>query len=239
MNWPLQETIEGLGVEAPRQRVFLVDDHPLVREGLTKLIEQQADLCVCGEADQAGSAYEAIKCTQPDVVVIDLTLNGESGFELIKRLRGLPQPPPMLVLSMHDEAEYAERAVQTGAMGYVMKRETSGNIINALREVLAGRLHISPAVTEHIAERALRAKSQSTVPPVAGLSLREFEVFRNIGLGLENRQIAEVLHISIKTVQTHCDHIKRKLGLESGTMLMREAVRWVEKYDFSPNQPEP
>jgi DNA-binding NarL/FixJ family response regulator len=230
-------TIEGVGPEIPRRRIFLVDDHPLVRDGLTKLIDQQADLCVCGEADQAGQAFDEIQRTQPDAVVVDLTLRGESGFELIKRLKSLPHPPAILVLSMHDEVYYAERAIRAGALGYVMKRETSSSIISALHDVLLGRLHLSDAITQQISGQLLRLKPVFAESPVVGLSAREFEVFHRIGIGRENRQIAEELHISLKTVQTHCGHIKRKLRLETGTILVREAVRWVEKHEGRLNQP--
>jgi DNA-binding NarL/FixJ family response regulator len=231
MNCHFQGPIETAGTETARRRVFLVDDHPLVREGLTKLIDQQIDLCVCGEAGEAGLAFEEIRRIKPDVVVVDLTLKGESGFELIKRLRSLPNPPPILVLSMHDETFYAERAIRAGALGYVMKREISGNIVNAIHEVLLGRMHLSSAFTGQLSEKLLRARTAAEISPVDGLSAREFEIFHRVGKGRENRQIAEELHISLKTVQTHCDHIKKKLGFETGTILAREAVRWVEKHE--------
>jgi DNA-binding NarL/FixJ family response regulator len=125
---------------ASRRRIFLVDDHPLVREGLTRLINQEADLCVCAEAEEAGQAYAEILRTQPDGVVLDLSLQGDSGLDLIKRLQSLARPPPILVLSMHDEAFYAERVLRAGALGYVMKRETSGKVIDALRQILLGQL---------------------------------------------------------------------------------------------------
>jgi DNA-binding NarL/FixJ family response regulator len=131
------------GPREPRRRVFLVDDHPLVREGLRKLIEQHEDLCVCGEGEDVDRSYAGVVGARPDAVVIDLSLNGESGFELIERLRRLPEPPHILVLSMHEEASYAARAIRSGALGYVMKTEPSGNIITALREILLGRTHVS------------------------------------------------------------------------------------------------
>jgi DNA-binding NarL/FixJ family response regulator len=213
---------------APRRRVFLVDDHPLVREGLTKLINQESDLCVCAEADDAGHAYTGIERTHPDAVIVDLSLQGNSGLELIKRLQALPSPPHILVLSMHDEAFYAERALRAGALGYVMKRETSGKVIAALREILSGRLYVSPAIAAQAAERFLRKRASTSGSPVDSLTDRELEVFRRIGQGQENRKIAEDLNLSLKTVQTHCAHIKEKLGLKNATVLMREAVRWVE-----------
>jgi len=216
---------------APRRRVFLVDDHPLVREGLTRLINQEPDLCVCAEAEDAGQAYAGIVRTQPDAAIVDLSLQGDSGLELIKRLHALERPPAILVLSMHDGAFYAERALRAGALGYVMKRETSGKVVAALRSVLGGQLYVSPAVTAMAAEKYLRTAAVGSASPVDSLTDRELEVFRMIGLGLENRRIAGELHLSLKTVQTHCAHIKEKLGLINATTLMREAVRWVESQE--------
>ncbi len=208
-----------------RRRIFLVDDHPLVRDGLTQLINQEPDLRVCAEAEDAAGALLDIQRTRPDAVIVDLSLQGESGLDLIKRIRDLPGAPCVLVLSMHDEAFYAERALRAGAMGYVMKRESSGKVIAALRQVLAGRLYVSSAIATQAAERFLQNKGSGA--SVECLTNRELEVFRRIGQGQENRQIAEDLRLSLKTVQTHCANIKEKLGIENGTVLMREAVRWV------------
>jgi len=213
---------------APRRRIFLVDDHALVREGLAKLIDQEADFRVCGEAEDAAQAYARIAHTQPDAVIVDLSLRGDSGLELIKRLQGLPRPPPVLVLSMHDETIYATRALRAGARGYVMKRETSGKIIAGLRQILEGQFYLNEQVVAQAAEIFRGARQGADASPVRQLSDRELEIFRRIGLGQENRQIAEALHLSLKTVQTHCAHIKDKLGLPSATLLMREAVRWVD-----------
>jgi len=213
---------------AGRRRIFLVDDHPLVREGLRQLINQEADLCVCAEADNAGHACQEIALTKPDGVIVDLSLQGDSGFELIKRLQSLPSPPAVLVLSMHDEAFYAERALRAGALGYVMKRETSGKVIAGLRQILLGELYVSPAIAAQAAEKFLRTRSASASSPVDSLTDRELDVFRRIGQGQQNRQIAQDLNISLKTVQTHCAHIKEKLGFANAAVLMREAVRWVE-----------
>jgi len=217
--------------DAPRRRIFLVDDHALVREGLATLIEQEPDFLVCGEADDGPQAFERIAQTQPDAVIVDLSLGDDSGLDLIKRLQGLPRPPLTLVLSMHDEAVYATRALRAGARGYVMKRETSGKIIAGLRQVLEGRLYLSEQVLAQGAAAFFGARAPAEQSPVERLSDRELEVFRRIGLGQANRQIAETLHLSLKTVQTHCAHIKEKLGLASGTLLMREAVRWMENQD--------
>jgi DNA-binding NarL/FixJ family response regulator len=216
------------GPAREKSRIFIVDDHSLVREGLRKLIEQEPDLCVCAEAGNASAAYDGIVRTRPDAVVLDLSLGGDSGLDLIKRLRLAAQPPPILVLSMHEEAFYAERALRSGALGYIMKRESSGKVIDALRRILAGQIYVSPAIATLAAEKFLRSSDRSSGSPVDVLSDRELEIYRRIGQGQENRQIAIDLHLSLKTVQTHCAHIKEKLGLENGTVLMREAVRWVE-----------
>jgi DNA-binding NarL/FixJ family response regulator len=211
-----------------RRRVFLVDDHPLVREWLGSLIERQPDLAVCGQAAASGPAYEAIARLQPDVAVVDLSLEDGSGLELIKQLQNLPQPPCVLVLSMHDEAIYAERALRAGATGYVMKRSATGRIIDAIRQVLQGRLYISEAVSEKMAEKFVLARTRPGSSPITLLSDREIEVFQLIGQGIENRRIAEMLHLSPKTVQVYCGRIKEKMGLENATALIGEAVRWHE-----------
>lgn len=211
-----------------RNRVFLVDDHPLVREWLGSLIERQPDLAVCGQAETSGAAYEAITRLQPDIAVVDLSLEDGSGLELIKQLQSLPQPPCVLVLSMHDETIYAERALRAGATGYVMKRSATGRIIEAIRQVLQGRLYISEVVSEKMAEKFVLARTRPGASPITLLSDREIEVFQLIGQGFENRRIAEMLHLSPKTVQVYCGRIKEKLGLENATALIGEAVRWHE-----------
>jgi DNA-binding NarL/FixJ family response regulator len=213
---------------ALRHRIFILDDHSLVREGLTKLIEQEPDLCVCAEATDATEALESIRRSAPDAVVLDISLPGESGLELIKRIQTLENPPPVLVLSMHDEAFYAKRALRAGALGYVMKRESSGKVIGGLRAILAGQIYVSPAIAAQAAENFLRQQPVNSGSPVDCLTDREIEVFRRIGLGHETRRIADDFNLSLKTVQTHCAHIKEKLGIENATVLMREAVRWVE-----------
>ncbi len=222
------ETASPQASPLPRRRIFVVDDHSLVREGLAKLIDQEPDMCVCAGAADAIRAYDGVVESGPDAVIVDLSLKGDSGLDLIKRLQAMANPPPVLVLSMHDETFYAQRALRAGALGYVMKRETSGKVIDALRRILVGELYVSAAIAEQAAEKFLRTQSVASSSPLDSLTDREIEVFRLIGQGLENRRIAEDLHLSMKTVQTHCAHIKEKLGLENATVLMREAVRWVE-----------
>ena len=209
-----------------KRRVFLVDDHPLVREWLTNLVNQQKDLMVCGEAEDAPRALQAIENLQPDVAVVDVTLANGSGIELVKDVKRIAPQVAVVVLSMHDESLYAERALRAGARGYVMKRETTKKIISAIRDVLEGRLHVSEEFKALLTEKLLDGKTGGS--PVDGLSDRELEVFRRLGQGQETRRIAEALGISIKTVQVYCARIKEKLGLANATELLREAMRWWE-----------
>jgi DNA-binding NarL/FixJ family response regulator len=211
------------------RRVFVVDDHPLVRESLATLIGRQTDMCVCGHAAKSGEAFEAISLLRPDVVLVDLSLQGESGLELIKQLQNLTEPPRILVLSMHDEMLYGERALRAGALGYVMKRATTGKVIEGIRQVLRGRLFISEALAARMAQRFVGKGGPVGESPLTQLSDREIEVFQLLGQGVETRSIAEGLHLSPKTVQVYCGRIKEKLGIESFTALISEAVRWYEK----------
>jgi DNA-binding NarL/FixJ family response regulator len=206
--------------------VFLVDDHPLVREWLTHLINQQPDLVVCGEADNAQAALEAILRLKPEVAIVDISLKDQSGLELIKNLKQLQNSAAVIVLSMHDEALYAERVLRAGARGYIMKRETAKKVISAIRQVLEGKIYLSERLTSVFAERFLDGNSTSLRSPIEQLSDRELEVFQLLGQGLETRLIAQKLHISVKTVQAFCARIKEKLELTSATELLREAVRW-------------
>jgi DNA-binding NarL/FixJ family response regulator len=212
-----------------RHRVFVVDDHPLVRESLATLIDRQSDLSICGQASDSASAFDAIVQLNPDVVVLDLSLPGESGLELIKKLQSLSRPPRLLVLSMHDEAFYAERVLRAGALGYVMKHETTDKVIEGIRRVLMGRVFVSEKIAAQLAEKFVGVRGAQNLSPVARLSDRELEIFRLIGQGHETRRIAQKLNLSIKTVQAHSANIKEKLGLENAAALIREAVRWVDR----------
>jgi DNA-binding NarL/FixJ family response regulator len=210
-----------------KRTVFLVDDHPLVRDWLATLINRQADLAICGEAQSAPEARQKIENAEPDVAVVDITLEKGSGLDLIKDLRLLRPKMAIIVLSMHDESLYAERALRAGARGYVAKKETSRSILLAIRQVLEGKLYLSGQFAESIATRFLNGKKQDA-SPIEGLSDRELEVFRMIGRGMKTREIAESLHISMKTVQVYCARIKEKLNLADATQLIREAMRWHE-----------
>ncbi len=216
-------------------RIFIVDDHPLVREWLAALLQQQPDFMVCGQAEDAATALAAMAKAKPDVAIVDLSLKTGSGLDLIKDLRAMHPHVAVIVLSMHEEMFYAERALRAGALGYVMKRESTGQIIDAIRQVLAGRVYANPEVLGRLAERLV---GRTSVPrgTVEGLSDRELEVFRRLGRGEPTRQIASELHLSIKTVQAYNARIKEKLGLPSGAQLVREAVRWVEQENREPRQ---
>jgi DNA-binding NarL/FixJ family response regulator len=212
-----------------KRKVFLVDDHPLVREWLTNLINEQADLAVCGEAESGPEAMDSIQKSKPDVAVIDIALKDSSGIELIKDLKQTCPNVAVLVLSMHEESHYAERALRAGAKGYLMKRDTTKKVVPALRQVLAGKVYISESIAMAMAARLATGRLPDAASPVEQLSDRELEVFELLGQGRGTRQIAESLRVSLKTVQAYCARIKEKLQLGSATELLREAVRWHEK----------
>jgi DNA-binding NarL/FixJ family response regulator len=212
-------------------KILLVDDHPLVREWLASLINQQHDLVVCGEAGNAQEALGYLDTESPDLAIVDLSLKESSGLELIKTMRSTHPAVAVIVLSMHDEKHYAERAIRAGARGYVMKRETTKKIITAIHQVRGGKLGVSDEVAALFAERFVDNRPRSGTP-VEELSDRELEVFRLLGQGLDTRSVANNLHISIKTVQAYCARIKDKLNLANATELLREAVRWSESSVF-------
>jgi DNA-binding NarL/FixJ family response regulator len=213
---------------AERARVLLVDDHPIVREGLTRVIDQEADLVVCATAVSSRDALQAVETSRPDVAVVDVSLDGSHGIDLVKELRERHPQLGVLMLSMHDETLYAERALRAGARGYVMKREPPQQVVQALRKVLRGGLYFSEAVTMRMLEGASRGASKAVALPIDRLSDRELEILELIGQGRKTRQIADALHVSMKTVQAHREHLKEKLELPDATSLARFAVQWVE-----------
>jgi DNA-binding NarL/FixJ family response regulator len=214
---------------SPRaHKIFLVDDHPLVREGLAGLINRLPDFKVCGDAETANEALRGIMATEADAAIVDLTLREGSGIELIKAIRAQSPDTAILVLSMHDERRYAERCIRAGARGYVMKAELATHVINALREVLAGRLHLSDQMRSIFVERFVDGAPPQSLSPQDLLSDRELEVFQLLGQGYETRRVAEKMGVNIKTVQAFCARIKEKLQLASASELLREAVRWSE-----------
>jgi DNA-binding NarL/FixJ family response regulator len=206
--------------------VFLVDDHPLVREGLANLINQQDDLMVCGEAEDSAGALTGIAETGPEVALIDISLKNESGLELVKNLESQFPLVALIVLSMHDETLYAERALRAGARGYVMKRETTKSVLTAIRRVLEGDVYVSERVVNTMARRMGSSRKAAASSPVEQLSDRELEIFRLLGQGRTTPQIAEDLHLSLKTVQAYCARAKEKFGVNSLGELLRAAIRW-------------
>jgi DNA-binding NarL/FixJ family response regulator len=210
-----------------KTRILLVDDHPIVRKGLAALIEEEDDLEVCGEAADSIEAMQQVESLQPDLVVVDISLKKGDGLDLVKQLKSRNRGIHVLVASMHDESLFAERALRAGAQGYINKEEASTNIISALRHVLANKLYLSPAMTDRLLQRIAQPESEPGQPAVDRLSDRELTVFALIGQGRTTRQIAEQLHLSIKTVETYRENIKSKLNLANSAELSRHAVQWV------------
>jgi DNA-binding NarL/FixJ family response regulator len=214
------------GTVARKSRVFIVDDHPLVREGLTNLINAQDDVMVCGEAKDSADAIDGISKDRPEVAIIDISLANESGLELIKYLaRQFPQIA-LIVLSMHDEALYAERALRAGARGYVMKHETSKSVLASIRQVLGGGIYVSERIANRMALRLTSSRRPVASSPVERLSDRELEIFQLLGQGRTPSEIARDLNLSLKTVQAYCARAKEKFGVTSLTELLRAAIRW-------------
>lgn len=211
-----------------KNRIFIVDDHPIVRKGLAQLINQEEDLVICGEADNAEAALEALKKVKPDLAIVDISLRGIDGFELTKLIRTRFDSIPVLVVSMHDESLFAERALRVGARGYIMKQEAIEKMMEAIRKVLRGELYVSERVSANIVKRFVDGKAEGVSSPEELLSDREMEVFQLIGQGFGTRQIADQLHVSVKTVETYRANIKEKLNLKNATELMKHAVHWIE-----------
>ena len=196
-----------------QSKIFIVDDHPIFREGLAAVIRQQPHLTVCGQADTAAKAFEEIPRVKPDLLLTDIGLPGKSGLELLKDLQACHPSLPVLVISMHDEALYAERVLRAGGRGYVMKQEGPDKILAAIAKVLSGQVHVSEKMSSSILERMASPNTRAKDSPIGRLTDREFEVLRLIGEGRDGHQIAADLHLSIKTVSCHKTHIREKLGL--------------------------
>jgi DNA-binding NarL/FixJ family response regulator len=218
---------EGAPTSAPR-RVLLVEDHPIMRAGLKQLIESQSDLTVAAEATDVAEAIGLVGRIPVDLVLTDLTLPGRGGLELIKDLQALRPGLPIVVLSMHDEALYAERAIRAGARGYLMKEAGGERVLEAVRQVLAGRVYLSPSMTSNVLSGLGGRGAAQSRSPFARLTDREMEVFQLVGQGKSTREIARLLNLSPKTVDVHRGHIKAKLELGDNTALIRQAVRWTE-----------
>lgn len=208
-----------------RNRLLVVDDHPIVRQGMALLINREADLEVCGEADESGTALTAIERLHPDIVIVDLSLNGPDGMDLIKAIRARWATLPILVLSMHDELTYADRALRAGANGYIMKQEATTRVLTAVRRILGGDVYLSDRAASRVVQQFMRGSARDK-SPIADLTDRELEIFRLIGDGHRTRQIAEELHLSIKTVESYQAHIKEKLGLRGARELVQRAILW-------------
>jgi DNA-binding NarL/FixJ family response regulator len=215
-----------------KSRVLLVDDHPIVRQGLALLIDREPDLAVCGEAEGAHTAYHAIATLRPDLVVLDISLSGPDGLDVLKEIRTSTGSLPVLILSMHDESIYAERAMRAGANGYIMKQEATEKVLVAIRRILGGGVYLSERLTSTMLQQFVRGASpaKTAAPvmtsPLVNLTDRELEVFRLIGSGHSTRQIADELHLSVKTIESYQAHIKEKLALRNARELVQHAIEW-------------
>ena len=210
------------------KRIVIVDDHPLFRKGLEQLIHSDGAFVVCGEADDAAGAMDVIRKLNPDLAIVDLSLPGANGIELIKNIRAEFPKLPILVLSMHDESLYALRSLRAGAQGYVMKHEAMANVVQAIHEVFSGRPYLSLEMAAQVITKFAHGASEGEADPVDRLSDRELEILELIGKGTEVRQIAKRLHLSPKTVETHRAHIKDKLDLKNAREVARFAVQWID-----------
>jgi DNA-binding NarL/FixJ family response regulator len=217
-----------------KTNIYIVDDHCMIRRGLTALIGAEPDMQVCGQAEDVGKATTEIIKLRPDIVIADISLKGNSGLELVKNIKAFDSNIQVLVLSMHDESIYALRALKAGARAYLMKGDLAEKIIEAIRRIGKGHLYVSDNVAGQMLSQLTIGSSFETDSPVSSLSDRELEVVTLIGSGFPTRQIAAKLHISIKTVETHRAHIKRKLRIENATQLVQFCVRWVEESNASP-----
>ena len=211
-----------------KHRILLVDDHPIVRQGLAEMIDQERDLQVAGTAEDVHRALEALDKIKPDLVIADISLKGSNGIELLKNIKVRFPKTLVLVLSMHDESLYAVRALRAGAAGYIMKQEATEKVLTAIRRVLSGEIYLSEKMEKKMMHQLVGGRTARTGSPIEDLSDRELEVFGLIGQGHGTRQIAEELHLSIKTIESHRAHIKEKLNLRNATELVQHAIQWRE-----------
>jgi DNA-binding NarL/FixJ family response regulator len=218
------------GQGSAKKKILIIDDHPLLRKGLASVINQTTDLMVQGEAEDARKALEMIEKLQPDLLIVDISLPGIDGVELLNMIRTRFGELPSLVLSMHDESVFAERALRAGSRGYMMKQEALEKVLVAIRRVLAGEIFVSNNIATKMIKKLVEGNPQKTASPLELLSNREFTVFQLIGQGFQSRQIAEKLHISTKTVESYRAHIKEKLKLNNAKELMKYAILWVQNH---------
>jgi DNA-binding NarL/FixJ family response regulator len=209
-----------------KTRVLVVDDHPIVRQGLVQMIEHEPDLEVCGQAEDSHTALQAVDKLKPDMAIIDISLKGASGIELMKSIKLQHPNFRVLALSMHDESLYAERALKAGARGYIMKHEAPERVIAAIRRILGGEIYVSENMTARMVHKLVDGAEDGSTG-IESLTDRELEVFRLIGLGHGTRQIAEELFLSVKTIESYRAHIKEKLALDNATELIQHAIQWV------------
>jgi DNA-binding NarL/FixJ family response regulator len=209
-----------------KKKILVVDDHPIVRQGLALMVNREADLVVCGEAEDASGALLVLASARPDVLIVDISLNGPDGLDLLKNIRTTHPSLPVLILSMHDESIYAERALRAGANGYIMKQEATEKVLVAVRRILSGEIYVSDRIANKMLKHYITGSGTAKNSSVGDLSDRELEVFRLIGEGHSTRQIAQALHLSVKTVESYQAHIKEKLCLRSARELMQHAIEW-------------
>lgn len=212
-----------------RHGILIVDDHPIVRQGLAGLVNHEPDLQIIGEASDAAQAMTAVRTLKPELVIIDISLEGTDGLELTKSLKAQLPQLPILIMSMHDESIYAERALRAGANGYIMKQAVADKIVVAVRHILKGNIYLSEQAHQTILQGVAGRRAKAEDSPLSRLSDRELEVLRLIGRGEGTRQIAQALHLSVKTIETYRAHLKDKLGLETATQLVRYAAQWAGK----------
>jgi DNA-binding NarL/FixJ family response regulator len=219
--------------EIVKKRILLVDDHPIFRHGLEDLLKKQDDLMICGHADSAPAALEKMRNLHPDLAIVDVSINGANGIELVKQMKAEVPHLAILVLSMHDESLYALRALKAGALGYVMKAEALQHVIEAVRRVLDGRIFVSPRFGEQLIFKAVHGSENGAPSPVDRLSDRELEVLMMLGKGHNTKSIAKGLNLSVKTIETHRAHIKEKLGFSDASEMVRFAIDWVTHQELA------
>lgn len=219
--------------QTAKKKILLVDDHPIFRHGLTELLDRQVDLIVCGHADSAPTALEQMRRLKPDLAILDITLRGTNGIELVKLMKAEAPHLPILVLSMHDESLYALRALKAGALGYVMKADGVQPVLDAIYRALQGKLFVSQRLGEKLIFKAIHASESDSPSPVDRLSDRELEVLVMLGRGHSTRSIAKEINLSVKTVETHRAHIKEKLGFAGANEMVRFAIDWVAHQELT------
>ena len=211
-------------------RIYIVDDHPLVRQGLSQIINNEADMEICGEAEDAPQAMKGVGPANPDVIIVDISLRGNNGLELIKNLKAIHENIRILVFSMHDESIYAQRALRAGAKAFVMKKESPTKVVEAIRRIITGEIYVSPSVADQVLHQIVNGPNNaSSTSPIDRLTDRELEVVQLIGRGLSSREVAESLNLSVKTIESHRAHVKEKLNLRNATELVQFSVQWVDQ----------